>query len=76
VSMNNERRVSKLEQSSSPPDLPWISLIQETNQALEEVFKESGHPGKMEDYSIICHKIVDPPSARDDLIHLSDFGKE
>jgi hypothetical protein len=45
--------------------LPWIKLIVDGNKTKEEAFKESGHPGRMEDYNTFVIEIVDPPKITD-----------
>jgi len=66
MSQKHEKRIGKLEKISPSCDLPWIKLIKEENQTLEEVFEESGHPGRMEDYRIFCCEIIDATPTKDD----------
>jgi len=58
---NHEKRIVKLERKAPAKSLPWIQLITDEGESLEDAFAESGYSGSMEDYSIIHRVIVDPP---------------
>ena len=62
MSIQHERRVSKLEQSSPKKSLPVIRLIRSETETIADAFKKSGHSGMIEDFHVICRVIVDPPS--------------
>jgi hypothetical protein len=40
--------------------LPWIRLVRDENETLEDAFKKSGRPGRVEDYLVICRVIINP----------------
>jgi hypothetical protein len=59
VGTHIEKRLRKLENSSSSNNLPWIRLIKHKGETTEELFKEAGHPGQLSDYRVFLIQIVD-----------------
>jgi hypothetical protein len=65
MTIQQEKRIEKLEKRSPANKLPWIRLILHKGETKEEVFERDGHLEKLEDYRVFVVKIVDPPLRND-----------
>ncbi|MBT4049508.1 MAG: hypothetical protein HOB18_08175 [Nitrospina sp.] len=65
MTIQQEKRIEKLEKRSPTNGLPWIRLIKHKGETKEELFKASGYSGDLEDYNVFVVEIIDPPPRND-----------
>ena len=66
MSMNYERRVSKLEKISPKKSLPVIRLVRDETEDMQDVFERSGYSGSMGNFLIIWRIKINPLPTKND----------